>query len=95
MHHCIQLITEAAPEKEVIAPAIERFEAFLARLSNLHVEDVFTHGLHEFLDEAQVEVGNIGGHLYSTYMYFPPVDLQAEIRFHQQQEQQQQEQQQQ
>lgn len=90
MNHFIELITKAAVEKDQIAPALERFEAFLDRLSSLHVEDVFGQGLHEFLDEAQVEIGNIGGHLYSTYMYFPPVDLQAEIRFHQQQEQQQQ-----
>jgi|JI6StandDraft_1071083.scaffolds.fasta_scaffold00620_3 uncharacterized alpha-E superfamily protein len=90
MAHFIDLITSAAPETDEKAPAIERFMAFLDKLSTLDVEDIFNQGLHEFLDMAQVEIGNIGGHMYSTYMYFPPIDMQAEIRFQQQQEQQQQ-----
>lgn len=89
MDHFIELITESSAEAGDRI-AIERFRAFLERLNKLSAEDIFSQGLHEFLDEAQVEVGSIGGQLYSTYMYFPPVDLQAEIRFHQQQEQQQQ-----
>lgn len=89
MDHLTELITESSPEAN-IAPAIVRFREFVEEFSSLSVDDLFSQGLHEFLDKAQVEVGNLGGHLYTTYMYFPPVDLQAEIRFHQQQEQQQQ-----
>jgi uncharacterized alpha-E superfamily protein len=89
MDHLTELITESSPEANS-APAIVRFREFVEEFSSLSVDDLFSQGLHEFLDKAQVEVGNLGGHLYTTYMYFPPVDLQAEIRFHQQQEQQQQ-----
>lgn len=67
-----------------------RFGAFLERVMNLDVEELFTQGLHEFLQEAQDEIAALGGYMYTHYMYHPPVDMQAEIRFHQQQEQQQQ-----
>ncbi|MDZ4288596.1 MAG: alpha-E domain-containing protein, partial [Prosthecobacter sp.] len=67
-----------------------RFSAFLRRLDDMDATDVFKQGLHEFLTEAQEVIASVGGHTYTTYMYHPPVDMEAEIRFHQQQEQQQQ-----
>ena len=77
-------------QNAVNAEPIQRFEAFLSRLSKVDVQSIFDNGLHEFLDASQVEIASIGAHLYTNYMYHPPVDLQAEIRFQQQQEQQQQ-----
>ncbi len=68
----------------------KRFSAFLDRVATQDVEDIFTQGLHEFLQQAQDEISAVSGYMYTTYMYHPPVDMQAEIRFHQQQEQQQQ-----
>jgi uncharacterized alpha-E superfamily protein len=64
--------------------------ALLERLRRLRVEDVFEQGLHQFLTEAQRTVADAGAHVYGSYMDHPPVDMAAEIRFHQQQEQQQQ-----
>lgn len=90
MDEFIQLITETSSETSIAGEEMQKFEAFLSRLSNLTVDQIFDQGLHEFLDQAQVEIASIGGHLYTLYMYHPPVDLQAEIRFQQQQEQQQQ-----
>jgi hypothetical protein len=57
----------------------------------MKVQDVLNHGLHQFLKEAQDAIADLGTYMYSHFMYHPPVDLEAEIRFHQQQEQQQQE----
>lgn len=90
MNEYIKLITEGDPAAAVNAEPIQRFEAFLSRLSKVDVQSIFDRGLHEFLDSSQVEIACIGAHLYTNYMYHPPVDLQAEIRFQQQQEQQQQ-----
>ena len=84
-HHC-------PPEGH---SASRRFAGFCARLEREHVRAVVQRGLHEYLDEAQLEIAEAGNLLYQNYMYHPAVDLNAEIRFHQQQEQQQQEQQQQ
>jgi len=85
MNDFIQLITNGAESAEG-----RRFSDFLSRVSGAQVNQVFNQGLHEFLQKAQLEIAAIGGYLFTTYMYHPPVDIQAEIRFHQQQEQQQQ-----
>lgn len=90
MDEFIRLITETANETAITGEEMQQFEAFLSRLSNLTVDQIFDDGLHEFLDQAQIEIASVGAHLYTHYMYHPPVDLQAEIRFQQQQEQQQQ-----
>ena len=86
----IHLITEASAETTLSEEPMERFKNFSRRLSKLSVDEIFNSGMHQFLDTAQIEVGAIGAHLYTSLMYHPPVDLQAEIRFQQQQEQQQQ-----
>ena len=67
-----------------------QFKSFLQRLEHMEVEEVFQQGLHEFLAEAQDVIAAVGDYTYGTFMYHPPVDMEAEIRFHQQQEQQQQ-----
>jgi uncharacterized alpha-E superfamily protein len=90
MNKYLQLITEGDSATAVSAEPIRRFESFLNRLSKVDVQSIFDRGLHEFLDASQIEIASIGAHLYTNYMYHPPVDLQAEIRFQQQQEQQQQ-----
>jgi uncharacterized alpha-E superfamily protein len=90
MDEFIQLITETCVEADIAEEPMRQFEAFLGRLSTLNVDEIFDQGMHQFLDRAQIEIAAIGGHLYTNFMYHPPVDLQAEIRFQQQQEQQQQ-----
>lgn len=70
--------------------AERRFGRFLNNLTFMTAQDVIHRGLHEFLAEVQTEIAMFGKHLYTTFMYHPPVDMAAEIRFHQQQEQQQQ-----
>jgi uncharacterized alpha-E superfamily protein len=72
------------------SPTGKRFSAFLQRVNKMEVEEVFNQGLHQFLTEAQEVIAAVGQFTYSTFMYHPPVDMEAEIRFHQQQEQQQQ-----
>jgi uncharacterized alpha-E superfamily protein len=78
------------PAGEYRSDGERRFGKFLNNLHFTTAKDIINRGLHEFLTEVQIEIGAFGGHLYDTFMYHPPVDMQAEIRFHQQQEQQQQ-----
>lgn len=89
MDHFAHLIADV-PEDEYRSPGERRFGKFLNNLHFTTVQDIIQQGLHEFLMEVQDEIGAFGAHLYDTFMFAPPVDLQAEIRFHQQQEQQQQ-----
>jgi uncharacterized alpha-E superfamily protein len=88
MRTFIQLITNTRSVAETAAVA--RFNAFLQRLDRMEVEEIFQQGLHEFLTEAQEVLADVGEYTYASFMYHPPVDMEAEIRFHQQQEQQQQ-----
>jgi uncharacterized alpha-E superfamily protein len=90
MEDFIELITDTSVESSISTEPRKRFEAFLSRLSKVTVDELFNSGMHQFLDTAQVEIAAIGAHLYTNFMYHPPVDIQAEIRFQQQQEQQQQ-----
>jgi len=93
---CIQQMQDFA---ELIVGSVEgdsihteqaRFNQFVETFSNTEVKAILRNGLHQFLETAQIQLANFGGYLYTTYMYHPPVDMQAEIRFQQQQEQQQQ-----
>lgn len=66
------------------------FQRLRSDLEQLSINDIIARGLHEFLQDAQAVVGSLAGHVYDTFMHHPPVDLAAEIRFHQQEQQQQQ-----
>jgi uncharacterized alpha-E superfamily protein len=85
----VQLICEGR-EGEAQSAGVRRFGKFASSLKFLTTDDVFKQGLHQFVTEVQEELAAVAGYLYETYMYSPPVDMVAEIRFHQQQEQQQQ-----
>ncbi len=82
----VMLISEGESQKA----GVRRFGKFASSLKFLTTDDVFQQGLHEFVTEVQDELAAVAQYLYATYMYSPPVDMQVEIRFHQQQEQQQQ-----
>lgn len=85
----VMLISEGRAGESQSA-GVRRFGKFASSLKFLTTDDVFQQGLHEFVTEVQEELAAVAQYLYDTYMYSPPVDMQAEIRFHQQQEQQQQ-----
>lgn len=89
MDNFIHLIANT-PDGEYRSEGERAFGRFLSNLSFLTVQDIFNRGMHQFLKEAQDVIGALGGYMYSHFMYHPPVDMEAEIRFHQQQEQQQQ-----
>ncbi|MCW0218132.1 MAG: alpha-E domain-containing protein [Prosthecobacter sp.] len=78
------------PAGEYRSDGERRFGKFLNNLHFTNAKDIIQRGVHEFLTEVQIEISAFGEHLYTTFMYHPPVDMQAEILFHQQQEQQQQ-----
>jgi uncharacterized alpha-E superfamily protein len=53
------------------------------------IDDVYNQGLHEYLDALQLRLNELGQAVFNTYMYYPPIDLAAEIRQQQEQQQQQ------
>lgn len=75
---------------ETTSTSVRKFGKFASSLKFTTTDDVFQQGLHQFVTEVQDELAAVGAYMYETYMYSPPVDMVAEIRFHQQQEQQQQ-----
>ncbi|MCB1225466.1 MAG: alpha-E domain-containing protein [Verrucomicrobiales bacterium] len=84
------LLISEGREGESESPPMRKFGRFASGLRFLAVDDVIQQGLHEFVTEVQTELAGLAAHIYQTYMYCAPVDMDAEIRFHQQQEQQQQ-----
>jgi uncharacterized alpha-E superfamily protein len=84
-----QLICEQRPA-EMQSSGFRKFGRFATSLKFITIDDVFRQGLHEFVTEVQDELSAVGAFLYDNFMYCAPVDMLAEIRFHQQQEQQQQ-----
>lgn len=73
-------------------PAELDFQRLRHNLEELSMKEIVGRGLHEFLQDAQSVIGLLATHLYDSFMHHPPVDLAAEIRFHQQEQQQQQQQ---
>ncbi len=57
----------------------------LSELNYGSVEEVFSEGLHEYLDRIQERLNEIGGSTYKAYMFLPPVDMAGEIQVQQQQ----------
>jgi uncharacterized alpha-E superfamily protein len=76
-------------------PAETDFQRLRADLESLSINEIIARGLHEFLQDAQSVIARLATHVYETFMHHPPVDMAAEIRFHQQEQQQQQQQRQQ
>ena len=85
----VQLISEDRAGESQSA-GVRKFGKFASSLKFLTTDDVFKQGLHQFVTEVQEQLAEVAGYMFETYMYSPPVDMVAEIRFHQQQEQQQQ-----
>jgi uncharacterized alpha-E superfamily protein len=85
----VQLISEDRAGESQSA-GVRKFGKFASSLKFLTTDDVFKQGLHQFVTEVQEQLAEVASYMFETYMYSPPVDMVAEIRFHQQQEQQQQ-----
>ena len=62
---------------------------FLAELQFSTIDEIFEHGLHRYLDDAQGKLNNIGGELFQAYI-FQPFQAANEEHMVQQEEQQQQ-----
>lgn len=77
-------------EHEYKTQGERNFGRLLSDLNFLTIEDIFRNGLHEYLASVQSVLDDLDTHIFQTYMYYPPVDMEAEIRIHQQENQQQQ-----
>ncbi|GHC09994.1 alpha-E domain-containing protein [Cerasicoccus arenae] len=58
----------------------------LSDLTFSNVQDVINYGMHEWLDNCQERLNEIGGATYQAYMFQKPVDLAEEIQQQQQQQ---------
>src|SRR5690606_14229319 len=80
---------------EYNTPEERRFGKLVSDLKFLGADDVIQQGLHEFFQKVQKTLDELDDFIYKRFMYHPPIDMEAEIRLHQQELQQQQIQQQQ
>jgi uncharacterized alpha-E superfamily protein len=62
---------------------------FLAELQFSTVDEIFDRGLHQYLDEAQTKLNNIGEALFRTYISQPFQNPDGEHMVQQEEQQQQ------
>ena len=62
----------------------------LAELEFGTVDEVFAHGLHDYIDLLQLKLGNIGAAMFNAYIFQPFVNMEEEILVQQEFQQQQQ-----
>jgi uncharacterized alpha-E superfamily protein len=53
------------------------------------VDELFDHGLHDYLDELQTKLNNIGGAMFDAYIFQKFNNLEEEIMVQQEEQQQQ------
>jgi len=87
--HYLHLLSDTRPG-EYRSSETRAFGRLLSDLHFLSVQDVLNAGLHEFLERVRLTLDRMDDFIFRTFMYHPPVDLEAEIRLHQQEMQQQQ-----
>ena len=61
----------------------------LAELQYSKIEEIFDIGLHDYLDQVQLRLNQIGDALFKTYIFQPFVNLEDEILVQQEYQQQQ------
>lgn len=95
IRYCILQIDRTLHEISGVPPGRFSNEAekhsgrLLSELSYTSIDDIFNRGLHEYLDEIQQSLNEIGESIFDTYMFLPPVDRDSEIQQQQMQQQQQ------
>ncbi len=61
----------------------------LAELEFGTIEEIFAHGLHDYIDLLQIKLGNIGASLFNAYIFQPFINMEDEILVQQEFQQQQ------
>jgi uncharacterized alpha-E superfamily protein len=79
-----------ARQGEFIHPVEKISGKLLAELDFSTIEDIFSQGLHEYIDHLQIEFNHIGEAMQKTYIFSPRQEIGSEEIWHQQQIQQQQ-----
>ena len=62
---------------------------FLAELQFSTIDEIFETGLHQYLDDAQLKLNNIGAALFNAYIYQPFNNVSGEHMVQQEEQQQQ------
>ena len=62
---------------------------FLAELQFSTIDEIFDRGLHQYLDDAQIKLNNIGAALFNTYIFQPFQSPDGEHMVQQEEQQQQ------
>lgn len=89
VNHYLHLLSDTRPG-EYRSPETRAFGRLVSDMHFLSIEDVMKSGLHEFLERVRTTLDKMDDYIFQTFMYHPPVDMEAEIRLHQQEMQQQQ-----
>lgn len=66
------------PLGEVSDAATEQFAAFRNQLRTMTIDDVFSLGLHEFIDDFQSHVNDLGQAMFHSFFESRPIGLAAE-----------------
>lgn len=96
IHFCLNFLDDylhrlaGTAHNEYHTPSEKAFGKLLSDLNFLTIEDIFRTGFHEYLTSVQKILDDLDSHIFQAFMYYPPVDMAAEIRVHQQEQQQQQ-----
>jgi len=75
---------------EYNSPEERTFGKLYSEMNFMNVEDIMKQGLHEYLARVRLVLDKLDDFIYSRFIYYPPIDMEAEIRTHQQEMQQQQ-----
>ena len=62
---------------------------FLAELQFSTIDEIFDYGLHQYLDDAQLKLNNIGVALFNAYIFQPFQSPEGEHMVQQEEQQQQ------
>ena len=77
------------PERRFSNEAEKLSGRLLAELEFGTIDEIFAVGLHDYLDQVQVKLNEIGDALFRTYIFQPFVNLEDEILVQQEMQQQQ------
>jgi len=88
LNHALRKIS-GVPDGKFCNDAEKLAGRLVAELQFMTVDEIFAHGLHDYLDGLQLKLNNIGGALFEAYIFQNFNNLEDEIMVQQEEQQQQ------
>lgn len=86
IHHCLITAEQAlrnisgTPRSRFTNPAEKSLGRLLADIDYTQIEEIKTTGLHEFIDNLQTRLNQVGGAVYETFFAYPVIPAAATSR---------------